>query len=151
MAENKKVKNAVATFYNNINFKSRLEVSCYKKLEASGLSFSYESDTITLWEGEKMENIIVYDLKNKKDKVLTKRNKGYKLQNVTYTPDFKVEYKNYIIYFDVKGHVNDVYPMKKKMFIQLLNNKNDKTIQYVFFEPHTVKQMVQAIEIIKKL
>lgn len=148
MVENKKVKNTVATFYNNINFKSKLEVSCYKKLEASGLPFSYESDTIILWEGEEINNIVVYDLKGKKDKLLTKRNKGYKLRNITYTPDFRVDYKGHIIYFDVKGHVNDIYPIKKKMFIQLLDNDGKK---FMFFEPHNVRQMTQAIEIINNL
>ena len=71
---------------------------------------------------------------------------------MSYTPDFKVEFKNYVIYFDVKGHVNDVYPLKKKIFIQYLNNTPpDKKKKYMFFEPHTVKQMVQSIELIKNL
>lgn len=150
--DNKKVKNAVATTYNSIDFKSRLEVSCYKKLETSGLSFSYEADCIILWEGKRVDNVIVYDLKNKRDKFLTQRKIGYKLQDMSYTPDFRVNYKDYEIYFDVKGHVNDVYPLKKKIFIQHLNNKSlNKKKKYMFFEPHTVKQMVQAIEIIKNL
>lgn len=147
--ENKKIQNAVATTYNNIDFKSKLEVSCYKKLEASGLSFKYESDKIVLWEGENIKNILVYEPNLAKQ--LIPRKVGHKLINITYTPDFKVLYKNYVIYFDVKGHINDVYPIKKKMFIQLLNKTSTAERKFMFFEPHTVKQMLQAITIIKNL
>lgn len=146
MTENKKVKNAKVISYNNISFKSKLEVSCYKKLDASGLTFSYESDKIVLWAGKTTENVTIY--LPDKNKNLVPNKVGYKLRDITYTPDFKILYKDYIIYFDVKGHVNDVYPMKKKMFIQHLNDLNGK---YMFFEPHSVTQMAQAIEIIKKL
>lgn len=146
MVDNKKIKNATPTFYNNINFRSKLEVSCYKKLETSGLSFTYESDKIVLWVGERTNNITVYT--PDKNKLLTPNKVGYKLQDITYTPDFKILHKDYIIYFDVKGQVNDTYPIKKKMFIQHLN---DLKGNYMFFEPHSVKQMVQAIDIIKQL
>lgn len=146
MAENKKIKNATSTNYNGINFRSRLEVSCYKKLETSGLSFNYESEKIVLWKGKKTDFVTVYLPDKNKNLVPIKT--GYKLRDITYTPDFKVIHKNYIIYFDVKGHINDTYPMKKKMFIQHLNNLKGN---YMFFEPHSIKQMMQAIEIIKQL
>ena len=146
--ENKKIKNTKSTFYNNISFRSKLEVSCYKKLETSGLKFKYfeyEPEKIILWEGSKISNIDVYvPSKNKKLKSL----KGKKLINITYTPDFKLIYKDYIIYYDIKGFSNDTYPMKKKMFIQYLNNKGSN---FIFFEPHSVTQMLETIEIIKKL
>ena len=142
--DNKKVKNATATFYNNINFKSKLEVSCYKKLETSGLTFAYEPETITIWVGSKIINTTVY-LPDKYKILVPKSN--FKLRDITYTPDFKITHKEYTIYVDSKGHVNDVYPIKKKMFLQYL----DKKPKHMFFEPHSVKQMMQTIEIIKKL
>lgn len=145
---NKKIKNASTTSYNNIEFKSKLEVACYKKLEASGLSFKYEPDKITLWEGKILDNVLVYEPSKEKD--LKLRTVGSKLRDITYTPDFKVIYKQFIIYFDVKGHVNDVYPIKKKMLLQHLNEIS-KTNKYFFFEPHNVRQMVEAINIIKTL
>lgn len=142
--ENKKVKNATTTSYNDIKFKSKLEASCYKKLEASGLSFSYESDKIVLWKGLKVTNTIAY-LPNVNRLLVPKTN--YKARDITYTPDFKIEYNDYTIYVDSKGFTNDVYPIKRKMFIQYLNSKE----KHLFFEPHSIKQMIQTIEIIKQL
>ena len=58
--ENKKIKGAKISEYNNIKFKSSLECSCYKKLELSGLEFSYESERIVLWEGVKPQSVKIY-------------------------------------------------------------------------------------------
>ena len=100
----------------------------------------------------KPENIIIYAPKKlgvgKYDKNLELSNKT--ILSITYTPDFIVIKDNYKIYFDVKGKENDTYPIKKKMFLKLLEEKND-SINYIFFEPHSIKQMLQAIEIINNL
>lgn len=151
-SSNKKIKGATSIEYKSIKFKSILECSCYKKLEAAGFDFSYEGEKITLWEGVKLQNTIIYAPKKIR---AGKYNKFLELQtrallNITYTPDFIVYKNNYIIYFDVKGKENDTYPIKKKMFLKVLENRHDG-IQYMFFEPHNIRQMLQAIEIIKKL
>lgn len=151
-SNNKKIKGATLAEYNGIKFKSILECSCYKKLENSGFDFSYESEKITLWDGIKLQNTKVYAPKKIK---AGKYNKFLELQtrallNTTYTPDFIVTKDNYKIYFDVKGKENDIYPIKKKMFLKTLEERNDG-INYIFFEPHNVRQMLQAIEIIKGL
>lgn len=152
MKENKKIRGATSIRYSDITFKSCLECSCYKKLELSGLDFAYESEKVILWEGTKLNKVLFYSPKKIK---LGKYNKILELQkrallNITYTPDFVVTKNNYKIYFDVKGKENETYPIKKKMFLKILENRNDG-IRYLFFEPHTVKQMLQAIEIIKNL
>lgn len=151
-SNNKKIKGAVAVSYKGIKFKSKLEESCYKKLEAAGFDFSYESEKITLWEGVKLHNILVYAPKKirvgKYGKFLENQTRA--LLNITYTPDFVVIKDNYKIYFDVKGKENDIYPIKKKMFLRILDKRNDGR-QYLFFEPHNVRQMLQAIDIIKGL
>ena len=151
-SNNKKIKGATLAEYNGIKFKSILECSCYKKLENSGFDFSYESEKITLWDGIKLQNTKVYAPKKIK---AGKYNKFLELQtrallNTTYTPDFIVTKGNYKIYFDVKGKENDIYPIKKKMFLKTLEERNDG-VNYIFFEPHNVRQMLQAIEIIKGL
>ena len=120
--ENKKIKGAKISEYNNIKFKSSLECSCYKKLELSGLEFSYESERIVLWEGVKSQSVKIYSPKKIK---AGKYDRNLELQtrtllNITYTPDFVINKNNYKIYFDVKGKENDVYPIKKKMFLQTL-------------------------------
>ena len=151
-SNNKKIKGAVEVSYNGIKFKSLLEVACYKKLEAAGFDFSYEGEKITLWEGVKLQKVLVYAPKKlragKCSKTLELQTRA--LLSTTYTPDFVVTKGNYKIYFDVKGKENDTYPIKKKMFLKNLEERDDG-IQYLFFEPHNVKQMLQAIDIINKL
>lgn len=149
---NKKIKGATSIEYNGIKFKSILECSCYKKLEATGFDFSYESEKITLWRGTKLQKTIVYAPKKiragKYGKFLELQTRA--LLNTAYTPDFIVNKGGYKIYFDVKGKENDTYPIKKKMFLKVLEERNDG-IKYMFFEPHNIRQMLQAIEIIKEL
>ena len=59
-SNNRKIRGATSIEYNGIKFKSILECSCYKKLETTGLDFSYESEKITLWDGVKLQNTLVY-------------------------------------------------------------------------------------------
>ena len=73
-----------------------------------------------------------------------------KLLNVTYTPDFVVTKDKCKIYLDVKGMPNDTYPIKKKLFLKVLEERNDG-YNYLFIEPHNIRQINQAIEIIKNL
>lgn len=145
--ENKRIKGAHSVEFDNIKFKSALECSCYKKLKESGLEFYYESERLVIWEGLKLQKTKLY-IPNKIHRVLEEYNK--KLLNITYTPDFIVIKDNYKIYFDVKGKENDVYPIKRKMFLKYLEEKQDNWI-YIFFEPHNVRQMIQAIDYIKNI
>lgn len=151
-SNNKRIKGATSIEYGGFKFKSILECSCYKKLEAAGFDFSYESEKVILWDGVKLQNTTVYAPKKiragKYGKLLELQTRA--LLNTTYTPDFIVNKGNYRIYFDVKGKENDTYPIKKKMFLKHLEDRKDGR-QYIFFEPHNVRQMLQAIEIIKGL
>lgn len=151
-SNNRKIRGATFIEYDNIRFKSILECSCYKKLKNSGLDFSYEGEKITLWDGVKLQKTKVYTPKKLR---VGKYGKGLELQtrallSTTYTPDFVVNKGDYKIYFDVKGKENDVYPIKKKMFLKALEGREDGK-KYIFFEPHSVRQMLQAITIINEL
>lgn len=152
MKKNIRIKGARGIIYNNIEFRSLLECSCYKKLELSGLNFSYESERIILWEGVKLSKVKLYAPKKlgigKYSKILEEQKRA--LLNMTYTPDFIIIKGNYKIYFDVKGKENDTYPIKKKLFLKVLENRQDE-YTYLFFEPHNVGQMMQALDIISKL
>lgn len=149
MMYNQKVKNATPSTYNSIQFRSLLEVACYKKLQESGLNFTYESQKLVIWEGFKLSKVKYFCPKGNNLSENTT-----KLISITFLPDFIVRYKNYIIIFDVKGKANDVYPLKKKLLLkkleELSNDDSDNSI-YIFMEPHSVKQMVQAISYIKTL
>lgn len=149
--ENKKIKNTNPKEFDGIKFKSTFECNCYKHLKESNLEFSYESEKITLWEGIKLDKVIFMAPKKlslgKYGKVLEYNNK--KLINITYTPDFILTKGKYKIYMDIKGKENDVYPIKRKMFLKYLEEKDD--FIYYFFEPHSIKQLKEAIELIKNL
>jgi hypothetical protein len=142
MVNNKKVKNATPLVYKDIHFKSKLEVSMYKILEAEGFNVKYEPKTFVIWKGFK-PTVPFYD-KNKKTRML-KFNKT-KLIDITYTPDFVFLYNNKWIIIEAKGRENDVFPLKKKMFRKCLEDEFPNSI---FFEVFTLKQLRQAIEIIK--
>lgn len=147
---NKKIKNAEKRVYNNIQFKSDLEVSCFKKLEQAGLNPSYESETVTVWKGFKPSLSKTY-APSKKRGVYNKDlslQEG-KIRDITYTPDFVVVRGHHKFYFDAKGFPNDVYAYKKKLFIAWMESQKD--YECMFFEPHSVRQMTQAIDIINNL
>lgn len=150
MGENKKIKNTRSAEYEGITFKSQLEKSCYKKIKEHGLDAEYESERIVLWDGIKLDKVSLYAPKKiragKYEKDIQQQTRA--LRNVTYTPDFIITRGRHKVYIDVKGKENDVYPIKKKMFLKHLEERNDGKI-YHFFEPHSVKQMVQTINTIK--
>lgn len=143
MGENKKVKNATPTIYNNIKFKSSIEVMVYKTLLQYGFNPLYEPTKYLLWKGFQ-PTIPFYTRNNKKQHILNTR----KLVDITYTPDFYIEYKGLKIIIEAKGFENDVWPYKFKMFRYLLEQQEDKE-KYLIFEVFTKKQLLEAIEIIK--
>lgn len=141
--------NATPTKRGGIQFRSKLEANCHKRLVASGLSFEYETERVTLWTGKRISNVPIYEQK-RRVKLMVPRSDNYKLHDMTYTPDFIIKHKNFIAYVDAKGHATELYNLKKKMFIQHLSERKDN-VNYLFFEPRNLTQMDQVIDIIKKL
>lgn len=144
---NHKVKNATPLEYNNIQFKSRLEVMIYKTLLQEGFNVQYEPTKYIIWEGFK-PNVSFYN-KDKKTRMLKLDNK--RLIDITYTPDFVFEYKDTTIVIEAKGFENDTFPIKKKLFRKWLENQNSQGNKYIFFEIFTKRQLMQAIDIIKNI
>lgn len=156
MEKNKKIKNATKNTFESILFKSKMEKSCYVTLLQNGFSPQYEAITFTLWEGFK-PIVPFYDQETKKQRDsrdpnsrLLLRKKDNKLIGIKYTPDFFIRYNDLDVYIEVKGIENDVFYIKKKMFIKYLN---DKFIELgkksIYFEIYTKTQLLQAIDIIK--
>lgn len=142
MVENKKVKNATPTIYNNIKFKSIIEVMVYKTLLQYGFNPIYEPVKYILWEGFR-PTVPFYTRSKGKNKLnLTK------LINITWTPDLYLEYEGMKIIIEVKGKSNDVFPYKLKLFRKLIESFVDRD-KYLIFEIFTKKQLLEAIEIIK--
>lgn len=116
--ENKKIKNATPTEYNNINFRSKLEARIAKYMTEHDVKYSYEKVKLTL--------------------LSTKKYEGTTYRAVTYTPDFIV--KDYII--EVKGFPNDTWALKKKLIIDLISRGE---INYHFREVHNLRELKQVL------
>lgn len=149
--ESKSKLNNKKTIYDNITFKSKLEVNCYKKLVAAGFNPEYEPHVFKLFDKFNLSSVkyfCPFPIKGKKSYGLYPRI----IMGITYTPDFYFEYNNHVIYFDTKGQPNDVYPLKKKMFLKILQDLHEKNGKnYIFFEPHNINQIEESINVILNL
>lgn len=141
--ENKKIKNASPLEYDGISFKSKLEKMIYQTLKESGFPVKYEPYKFIIWKGFR-PTVPFYD-KDKVTRMLKLERK--KIIDITYTPDFVFEHNDYLVVIEAKGMENDRFYLKKKMFRKLLEENHPKSI---YFEIYTKKQLLQAIDIIKK-
>lgn len=143
--ENRKIRNASKHTYNNIEFKSALEVTVYKTLLQEGFNPMYEEITYTLQEKFK-PTIPFY---TRKRGVLKLDNTA--IREMTYTPDFHIQInENFMVIIEVKGFQNDVYPVKKKLFREKLETVISKLYgKVMFFEIYSKRDLLKAIEIIK--
>lgn len=158
---NKKIRNATQNSSKGITFKSQLEKSIYNTLLQQGFEPQYEPTTFTLWEG--FEPITPYydketdkqKIKRLSDGIDTRTSKILiqktgKIVGIRYTPDFYFKYNDLNVYIEAKGIENDVFYLKKKMFIKYLDDRYlEKGEKSIYFEVYTRKQLLQAIEIIK--
>ena len=158
---NKKIRNATQSSSKGITFKSQLEKSIYNTLLQQGFEPQYEPTTFTLWEG--FEPITPYydketdnqKIKRLSDGIDTRTSKILiqktdKIVGIRYTPDFYFKYKDLNVYIEAKGIENDVFYIKKKMFIKYLDDRYlESGGKSIYFEVYTKKQLLQAIEIIK--
>ncbi len=140
--DNKKVKNAKIVVFDGIEFKSGLELFCYRKLKEAGAEFSYEAHTFTIFPPvtcgfPSVEQVGV-------NKVFKEANTS--VRPITYTPDFTdKECAEFII--ECKGYKNEVFPLKLKMFKKLLTESDFKGTYYL---PRNQKQITETISLILK-
>lgn len=142
--ENKKIKNASPLEYDGISFKSKLEKMAYQTLKEQGFPVLYEPRKFIIWEGFR-PNVPFYN-KDTSTRMLKMDSK--KVIDISYTPDLMFEYNNHLIIIEMKGFENNTYPLKKKIFRKWLESNHPNSI---YFEIFTKKQLLQAIDIIKKL
>ena len=147
---NKKVANARTVEANGIKFKSVLEFMCYNMLIKNGFYPEYENKKFTVFNGfMQNENLHIYQPKNARNRSRELMQEyTRKILPITYTPDFYINLGSIDVFIETKGKANDTYPLKKKMFFNVLNNA-DKTI--FFFEPHSREQLLQMIDILKEI
>lgn len=158
---NKKIRNATQSSSKGITFKSQLEKSIYNTLLQQGFEPQYEPTTFTLWEG--FEPITPYYDKETDKQKIKRLSEGIdtrtskiliqktgKIVGIRYTPDFYFKYNDLNVYIEAKGIENDVFYIKKKMFIKYLDDRYlESGEKSIYFEVYTRKQLLQAIEIIK--
>lgn len=137
--ENKKIKNASKHTYNDIEFKSSLEVTVYKTLLQEGFNPKYEPETFIVWEGFKPTT--PYYTRNRGKLKLN----SIVVRDITYTPDFIVKYGDKTIVIEVKGFCNDVFPIKRKMFRKYIEGKSG----FMYFEIYSKRELLEAIKIIR--
>lgn len=159
---NKKIRNATQSRFGKLTFKSQLEKSIYDTLLQQGFTPQYEPITFVLWSGFSPITPY-YDMETDKQKI-RRISKGVntcpskiliqktsKVVGIRYTPDFYFNYNGLNVYIEAKGIENDVFYIKKKMFIKYLDDELINTgKRSMYFEIYTKKQLLQAIEIIKE-
>jgi predicted nuclease of restriction endonuclease-like RecB superfamily len=119
-----------------------MEARVYQILVSEGFNPEYESKTILLWEG--FTPTVPYYKKTKRALNCLEK---VKVRNITYTPDFYFKYNDVDVYIEVKGFVNDTFPIKKKMFRKYLETQPTRAI---VFEIYTLTQLKDAITKIRQ-
>ena len=152
--ENKKVKNATKHIFEGKVFRSTLELNTYKLLIKEGFEPQHEVKKFTLMEGFYLqeENVYLFDLHKDRNQPIKFGRNNNKIMAITYTPDFYIEYKGWKVFIETKGNSNDSYPLKKKMFLDLLvKASREQKVPIIFFEPHNLSQVKQVIQNLKSL
>jgi hypothetical protein len=126
--------------YKGVQYRSGLEVKMARVLTELHIPFQYEAVKYELQKGFMFENDAYERQANSKGEYKNRGNK--KILPITYTPDFTGE--GWII--ETKGYANESFPMKWKMFKDLI--KNDKV---TLFKPQCHKECELTGELILKL
>jgi hypothetical protein len=121
---NKKVKNALASVYDGIKFRSQLEIFIYKALKAAGIPSDYEK-----------KSYVLIDKCEYNDE---------KVRPITYKPDFVNEELGFLI--EVKGIKTDAFVLRWKLFKRYLSINGP---QLELFLPRNQKECLEVVELLK--
>lgn len=152
MSKNKRVIGAEEVVYDDIKFRSKLELYTYKKLISNNFDFEYEGMRVDLIPSFELNSTeVYYPVESGKQKGVMKQR--FKVDAKTYKVDFVVKKDNYHVFIECKGYANDDYPTKRKLFLKWLEAtyKPNDEITPIFWEPHNQKQVNDCIEFIKNL
>lgn len=136
---NKKIKNTKPVTVKNIKFKSTTESKIYNFLLSKTPEVTYEEAPITIFSGY-FPKVPFFKGKN----FIYSR-----IRNITYTPDFTVKYKGFLIYIEVKGWINDVYPYKRKLFRNYLESLFIQGVSNIIFAE--IKSVEECQELFNKI
>ncbi len=121
-SKNKKVKNATKVEFDNIKFDSKLELYFYKLCKINNIKVELKPKFILQSKFEYNEE---------------------KVREIAMFPDFFLP--NHGILLEVKGFMNDLYPMKRKMLLHHLHI-NNLNLNYI-----VVKNQKECNEFISKI
>jgi len=139
---NKKIKNAVSTIYNGIEYKSGLEAFTARSLDEEGIKADYEKHTFVLQEKFEFKNDSLEEYTVKGKDVFGQARKN--IQTIKYTPDFVDEKFRWII--ETKGYKTSEFKLKWKMFKKYIT---DNGIVCELYMPKNQKQAKMVIDLIK--
>jgi hypothetical protein len=137
-----RVRNARPKEIDGINFRSLLEAFCYRKLKEAGIKNDYEKHKFVLLEGFHYPEQRLED----NGKTGYKDKKTHKVRDITYTPDFVDPQGRWII--ECKGYANERFPLKWKMFMKQMAEKDNPPALFV---PRNQNQVLTTIEAILEL
>ncbi len=125
--------------YDGINFASGLERYMYMALKKAKIRTKYEGETFVLLNGFHFENEVYERQSNGKGDY---KNRGCKrILPIKYTPDFIGD--TFII--ETKGRANESFPMRWKLFKQLVMNQFPN---YTLYKPQNQKECDRTVELI---
>ena len=125
--------------YDGITFASGLERYMYQALVKAKIKSRYEGETFVLLDGFYFENEVYERQSNGKGDY---KNRGCKrILPIKYTPDFIGD--NFII--ETKGRANESFPMRWKLFKQLVMNQFPN---YTLYKPQNQKECDRTVELI---
>lgn len=143
---NKKIVNATPLEYNDIKFRSKLEVLVFKTLVEKGFTPEYEPTKFTIWSGFKPS--VPFYIRKKGQSSLSLDMK--KQIDITYTPDIVLETEKHIVFIEVKPQFcNDVFPYKRKLFRYYLEHYNGEK-RPIYAQIGTRKETLELIDLLKK-
>ena len=130
--------------YDGVDFKSKLEMYCYKALKREGIPFEYEKRKIQTLPP--ITDKGVFNKSHGKSQVSPKTNK---VGGVIYTCDFEDCLDNpfYGFFLETKGRRNEQFSLRVKLF-RHWRSKNEPHKEY--FEVKNESEIEQAIQLIKQ-
>ena len=147
METNKKIKNATPVTFQDIHFKSTIERTIYKALVQQGITPVYEGFTFTLSPYLRPKRTPYYTRRKVKGTPKTQLCLDMSpIDSITYTPDFTFTLNGIFVIIEVKGFVNDVFPIKRNLFRKYLETSKVPTM---YFEVRSKRELLKALEVVK--
>lgn len=132
---NRKVRGATPTIVDGVAFKSKFEAHVYKRLKEHFPNVEYEKEALVIVGG--FIPAIYYKY--------TKWAKSSG-RNITYTPDFTISNDKMDIFIEVKGYINDVFPLKFKLFMKFLQERGRPYKVYLVNNKTDLEYVIQDIK-----